>query len=253
MVRDAQLEFQREEYPRAGGKQESIRTAQTLLPALNLTYCITGLSLRIEASEKPYRSTRMIKVCGCLNVYNMISKGASKVNTFKEIAVTKGIVWRYLAMHLLGFWVSVRWEHCQRPHWLYTKREATFSTSIRWKGSVRLDQVWSKVVCIRVFTTTDVWKSSTISKQLLNSRLTRLSSKSLNWLWVTFTNEHWFDWTKPQQVCLSWSCCLLTATQQRLSCKNTKKTLIKIFQYCKHKTTLVNNDAHCWLDTLIVN
>lgn len=108
MVRDAQLEFQREEYPRAGGEQESIRTAQTLLPAINLTYCIAGWSLRIEASEKPYRSTRMIKACGCLNVYNMICKGASKLNTFKEIAATKGKVWHYLAMHLLGFWVSVR-------------------------------------------------------------------------------------------------------------------------------------------------
>lgn len=88
MVRDAQLEFQREEYPRAGGKQESIRTAQTLLPAINLTYCITGLSLRIGASEQHYKSSRMIKVCHCLNVYNSVLKGASKLNTSR--GTTKG-------------------------------------------------------------------------------------------------------------------------------------------------------------------
>lgn len=76
MVRDAQLEFQREEYPRAGGKRESIRTPQTLLPAINLTYRITGLSLRIGASEQRYKTTRTIKARDCLNVYNMVMKGA---------------------------------------------------------------------------------------------------------------------------------------------------------------------------------
>ncbi len=55
-VRDAQLEFQSEEYPRAGGKQESIRTPQTLLPPINLTYCITGLSLRIGARLQVYQN-----------------------------------------------------------------------------------------------------------------------------------------------------------------------------------------------------
>lgn len=47
MVRDAQLEFQKEVYPRARGKQESITTPQMLLSAINFSYCITGLSLRM--------------------------------------------------------------------------------------------------------------------------------------------------------------------------------------------------------------
>lgn len=83
-ARDAQLEFQREEYPRAGGKQESIRTPQTLLSAINLTYCITGLSLRIGASKKRNKTARMIKARDCLNVYNVVLNRASKLNTYKE-------------------------------------------------------------------------------------------------------------------------------------------------------------------------
>lgn len=49
---DVQLEFQRDEYSRARGKQESMRTPQTLRSAINPTYCITGLSLRIGASKQ---------------------------------------------------------------------------------------------------------------------------------------------------------------------------------------------------------
>lgn len=75
MVCDAQLEIQREEYPRAGGKQESIRTPRTLRPAIKLTYCITGLSLRIGITEQRYMYTRAIKA---LSVYTMVFKGASE-------------------------------------------------------------------------------------------------------------------------------------------------------------------------------
>lgn len=59
-ARDAQLEFQREEYSRAGGRQESMRTPQMFLSAINPTYRITGLSLRIGASDKQ-RTARKIK------------------------------------------------------------------------------------------------------------------------------------------------------------------------------------------------
>lgn len=59
-ARDAQLEFQREEYSRAGGRQESMRTPQMFLSAINPTYRITGLSLRIGASDKQ-ETARKIK------------------------------------------------------------------------------------------------------------------------------------------------------------------------------------------------
>lgn len=95
MVRDAQLEIQSEEYPRAGGKQESIRTPQTLLPAISLTYCITGLSLRIGASEQRYMSARMIKAWDCLNVYTVVFKGADQLNTLKETTAIRGTVWHF--------------------------------------------------------------------------------------------------------------------------------------------------------------
>lgn len=46
---DAQLELRRDEYSRTRGKQESM---QRFRPAINSTYCITGLSLRTGASKQ---------------------------------------------------------------------------------------------------------------------------------------------------------------------------------------------------------
>ena len=80
MAFDAQLELQKGEYPRARGKQESIRTPQTLRPAINLPYYISWIVTKYR-SLKPNETTRMIRAWDCLNMYNRVSESTSKSNT----------------------------------------------------------------------------------------------------------------------------------------------------------------------------
>ena len=80
MVFDAQLELQRKEYPRARGKQESIRTPQTLLPEINLPNYIGWIVTKYK-SLKPCETTRIFRAWDCFNIYNTVSGGASKSNT----------------------------------------------------------------------------------------------------------------------------------------------------------------------------
>jgi len=126
-------ELQRKRYPQAPGKQESIRTPQTLLPAINLTYCITGLSLRTGATDQQYKRSSVNIAERSLHFFFFLKTQKKQVDIFKEqrahLICFKSSI-KSTHIHMMSFQV-VREKFTQNYPEIFSSDLKSINTSVR--------------------------------------------------------------------------------------------------------------------------